>query len=252
VSGGSFGTGGGTGGASSIAAGDITDAGAVGEALVQASTPAEARDAIDAAPLATTAFAFASSTGVTLDNGSVGGSAAVTGGVLRLTVPATPAAGYYGGTLEAPHADVAVPRDAAGRQPIRWRARVRVVAVPSGTIAYLLAVSGSQRPGILVGGDGSGGAEDNSGPSGYGSGWAAGTVPTDGTGWLEVEVCGSLATYRYGTGTTSTPPTTWTTHATATLPSGALYAVVRLVGASNSPPGSPTSVDFDDLTFEAL
>lgn len=202
-----------------------------------------------------TTYAFASATGVTLDNGSVGGSASVTGGVLRCTVPATPAARYYGGTLEAPHGDVAVPRDATGRQPIRWRARVRVAAVPSGTIAYFLAVSagGSHRAGIFLVGDGSGRSEDNSAPTGYGAaGWSAGVVPTDGTGWLEIEVCGSVGTYRYGTGTTSTPPTTWTTHATATLPTVDTFTTVRLVGATNSPPGSALAVDYDDLTFEAL
>lgn len=239
------------GGAGSVAAGDITDAGATGVALVQAETPAEARaELVDA-----TAFAFASATGVTLEDGSVGGDAEVSGGTLRCTVPATPSASYYGGTLEAPYGEVAVPRDATGRQPIRWRARVRVVAVPSGAIAYFLAVSagGSHRAGIFAGSDGSGRSEDNSAPTGYGSaGWSAGVFPTDATGWFEVEINGSVGTYRYGTGTTTAPPTTWTTHATATLPTVDLYTKVRLVGASNSPPGAPATVQWDNLTFEAL
>lgn len=200
-----------------------------------------------------TTYTFASATGVTTHNGSVGGVAAVTSGVLRLTCPATPAARYYGGTLEAPYGDVAVPLDSNGRQPIRWRARVRVKAVPTGTIAYFLAVSGSHRVGIFVGSDGSGRSEVNSGPTGYGSsGWSAGVLPVDGTGYMEIEISGSVGTYRYGTGTATEPPETWTTHATATLPTVDTYPTVRLVGASNSPPGSVASVEYDDLTFAAL
>lgn len=202
-----------------------------------------------------TTYTFASGTGVTTQNGTVGGTAAVTSGVLRLTCPNTPAARYYGGTLEAPYGDVAVPLDSNGRQPIRWRARVRIKAVPTGAIAYFLAVSagGSHRAGIFVGSDGSGRSEDNSGPTGYGSsGWSAGVVPVDGTGYLEIEISGSVGTYRYGTGTTTEPPETWTTHATATLPTVDTYPTVRLVGATNTAPGSAVAVEYDDLTFAAL
>lgn len=208
-----------------------------------------------AAPSTETTYTFSSSTGVTLVNGSVGGTAAVTGGVLRCTVPATPSASYYGGTLAAPYGEVPAPLGTTARQPLHWRARVRVAAVPIGTIAYFLAVSagGNHRAGIFLVGDGSGRSEYNSAPQGYGSaGWSAGVVPVDGTGWLEIEICGSVGTYRYGTGTATTQPTTWTTHATVTLPTIDAYTKVRLIGASNSPPGSALSVDFDDLTLETL
>lgn len=223
----------------------VLDPAGVGAAI----TPADARAAL----ADTTTYDFASATGVTLVNGTVGGSAAVTGGVLRLTCPDTPSAGYFGGTLEAPYGQIAVPLDSTGRQPIRWRARARVVAISATGVGYLLAVSsgGSQRAGLFIGADGSGGAEDNSGPSTYAT-WAAGVLPIDGTGYVEIEVCGPLATYRYGTGTTSVPPTTWTTVATAALPSAALYNVVRLVGATYSTAASPRVVDFDDLVFEVI
>lgn len=238
-------------GAGSVAAADITDAGTTGVALVQAESAAEARAELADA----TTYAFASATGVTLENGSVGGNASVTGGVLRLTVPATPAARHYDGIVEAPYGEVAVPRDATGRQPIRWRARVRVAAVGAGAIAYFLAVraGGWHRAGFYVWSNGSGRSEDNSAPSGYGSSaWSAGVLPTNGTGWLEIEVNGSVGTYRYGTGTTTAPPETWTTHATVTLPAVDTYPTVRMVGASNTAPGTPSSVDFDNLTIEAL
>lgn len=234
--------------AASIAAGDITDAGITGEALVQAETPAEARAELADA----TTFTFASATGVTLNNGTVGGSAAVTGGVLRLTVPASPQARYVASLLEAPRADVAV-LDSAGRRPLRWRARVRLAACAAGTVAYLLAVSsgGSHRVATFAGPDGSGGAENNVAVSSYGT-FAAAALPTNGTGWLEVEVDGHFGIYRYGTGTTTTPPTTWTEIATAALPSAGAYTTLRLVGASYADPGTPSSVDFDNLTIEAL
>lgn len=205
-----------------------------------------------AALVDSTTYTFSVSTGVTLVNGTVGGSAAVTGGVLRCTVPATPAARYYGTDLEAPYGQIAVPRDIGGRQPLWWRARARVAAVPAGTIAYFLAIStdSTQRVGFYLSTDGSGNAENNVTTSGFASPWAAGTVPTDGTGWLEIEVLGDAATYRYGTGTTTDPPASWTTHATAALPTVTTWTNVRLAGASNSPPGSASAVDFGDLVFE--
>lgn len=81
---------------------------------------------------------------------------------------------------------------------------------------------------------------------------AAGYFPVDGTGWLSIEIDGDIAAYRYGAGTTSAPPTSWTTLAVAALPSVTEWTALRLIGSTNSPPGSPTSTDYDDLTIEVL
>lgn len=80
----------------------------------------------------------------------------------------------------------------------------------------------------------------------------AGSFPVDGTGWLSIEIDGDIAAYRYGAGTTSAPPTSWTTPAVAALPSVTEWTALRLIGSTNSPPGSPTSTDYDDLTIEVL
>lgn len=215
-----------------------------------AMTPAQASALLSRA--ATTTYDFSSSSGVTLVNGTVGGTAAVVGGVLRCTVPATPAARYYNGFLEAPYGQVSVPRDLGGRQPMAWRAWARLAGVAADTIAYFLALSsdGAQRMGLYVGSDGSGNAENNAIPAGLAVPFPAGTVPLNGSGYLAIDVLGTVASFLYGTGTPTAPPATWTTHAVATLPAVSLWTNVQLVGASNSAPGVPSDVEYGDLVFE--
>lgn len=206
-----------------------------------------------AALIDATTYTFASGAGVTLVNGSVGGSAAVVGGVLRLTCPAAPEARYVAGFLEAPYGQIAVPRDSSGRQPLRWRAMARVKSADPSAAAYLLAVSsgGSQRVGTVVGGAGTVIAEDNRGPYTYAT-LPAGTLPMDNTGYLEVEVGGRIATYRYGIGSPTQRPAVWLPIATADLPVAALFDSIRLVGATYSTDAAVRTVEFDELRFDVL
>lgn len=222
----------------------VTDALGAGDTA----TPAEARALL----AETVTYDFATSAGVTLDNGTVGGTAAVTGGVLQLTCPDTPAARYFGTDLEAPYGDVSVPRDDRGFRPLAWRAWVRLAGLGAGSTARWLAVStGGARVGFFVGTDGSLGAEDNVTAVAYATA-GAGSVPVDGTGWLAIEVQGDVAAYSYGAGTLLAPPSSWTTLVVATLPAVAAWTTLRLVGSTNVAPGAVTAVEYDDLTIEVL
>ena len=219
----------------------------IGTATAGVSTDAARADHVHAVP--STTYDFSSSTGVTLENGSVGGTAAVTGGALVLTCPATPAARYYGGNQEAPRGVIAVP-SVGGRPPVRWRVRARITALPTGITAYCIisTAAGAARYGFYVNPGGSYGAEDNVSIGAYATGTG---FPVDGRGWCEIEYDGRWAYFRIGTGSGSTPPASWTEVARGDL--GSTRPIqVRLVGAANSAPGSVVAAQWDDCTFEAL
>ena len=215
--------------------GEASDAGHVHEAPVS--------------DITTTTYDFSTATGVTLENGSVGGTAAVAGGLLVLTCPSTPAARHFSWNQEAPRGVIAVPA-ANGRAPVRWRVRARLASIDTGTIAYfnISTAAGAARYGFYINANGTYGAEDNVGLGLYGSGTG---FPVDGTGWCEVEYDGKWAYFRTGVGSGVAEPTTWTDRARGDL--GTPRPVqVRLVGATNSAPGSAVAVEWDDCTFEAL
>lgn len=217
--------------------GEASDAGHVHEA------PAPSSD------ITTTTYAFDDATGVTLEDGSVGGTAAVAGGLLVLTCPATPAARHFSGYQEAPRGVIAVPA-ADGRAPVRWRVRARLASIDAGATAYLniSTAAGAARYGFYLNPSGAYGAEDNVTIGSYATGTG---FPVDGTGWFEIEYDGRRVYFRTGTGVGAAEPSAWTYFARADI--GAPRPIqVRLVGAANIAPGSAVTVEWDDCTFEAL
>ena len=236
-------------GATTMAA--LSDVGAAGLAVGQSATAAGVRTAIGAAGESSVAYDFSSATGVTTTNGSAGGTAAVTGGVLALTCPSTPEARYYGGNREAPRGSVALPTS-GGRPPLRWRATARLKSVSSLSVPRMLAKNAAGSTvfvGYYVGADGSLGAEQNSSLSSYATA-GAGSLPVNGTGWLEIECNGDTMLFRYGTGTTSAAPTSWTT-LTVQQVAAQVWGTIELVNSTNGAPGSTQLTEWDDLTVVA-
>lgn len=220
----------------------------IGTATAGVSADAARADHVHAAGTLTT-YDFSSSTGVTLENGSVGGTAAVTGGELVLTCPSTPAARHFGVNQEAPRAVISVPSH-LGRTPVRWRVRARLVSLSTGTNAYLqiTTAAGANRFGIYVTATGGYGAEDNVNLISYGTGTG---FSTSGTGWAEVEYDGEWGYFRIGTGVGTAPPTSWTEVARGNI--GTPRPIqARLVGSTNTAPGSVVTIKWDDLIFEVL
>lgn len=223
--------------------------GAEGEVLTVTGGEPVWAAAASSSDITTTTYDFSTATGVTLEDGSVGGTAAVAGGLLALTCPATPAARHFAGNQEAPRGVIALPA-ADGRAPVRWRVRARLVSIDTGATAYLniSTAAGAARYGFYVNADGTFGAEDNVGLGSYGSGTG---FPVDGTGWCEVEYDGKWAYFRTGVGSGVAEPTTWTDLARGDL--GTTRPVqVRLVGAANTAPGSVSVIEWDDCIFEAM
>jgi len=181
----------------SVAAADITDAGATGVDLVQAATAAEARAAIHEAADALTG------TGWTTTNGN--GSAAVSGGSLVVS-------GASGANISAsfPLATRALPSTARG---LVWR-----IAALTGDSAAVMEV-GPDDPTtgdsclVTVTANGSGGSTVNTTISvGY---WDGASFVSGGSGvvarggdwwvWQDYSVPGTIKTY-IGKGSSTTPP----------------------------------------------
>ncbi len=224
--------------------------GAEGEQLtVVGGVPAWAAPA-SSSDITTTTYAFDDATGVTLEDGSVGGTAAVAGGLLVLTCPATPQARYETTNLEGPRAVVQLP-NAHGRRPVRWRVRVRLASIDADVVAYLLmCTSGTTRFGLYTytAGGGTWALQNNTTNTGLvtGTGFA-----TDGTGWFELEYDGTEYLYaRRGTGSGTAVPTSWTEVGRTSIGT-AVLTEARLVAATYAT-GVSRVVEFDDLTFEAL
>lgn len=221
----------------------------IGTATAGVSTDAARADHVHAPGVVTT-YAFGDATGVTLENGSVGGSAAVSGGRLVLTCPATPQARYETTNLEGPRAVVQLPT-ANGRRPVRWRVRVRLASIAADVVAYLLmCTSGTTRFGLYT--YTAGGAvwalQNNTTNTDLvtGTGFAV-----DGAGWFELEYDGTEYLYaRRGTGSGTAAPTTWTEVGRTSIGT-AVLTEARLVAATYAT-GVERVVEFDDLTFEAL
>ena len=188
---------GGSGSATDITAADITDATSTGRDVLTG-TAAEGRAAL----LERTVYDFSSSSGWTLTPGS--GGAAITGGVVRLTMPSATTSGDAG--------RASVTRDISSLvDPSHFRARLRIVSNTNGSstsffgmhlssanlineIRFTVKTSGALELGFL------------------GTGWGVrasaggGSIGWDGTWWIELEVDGLTINCRYGQGTTSDPP----------------------------------------------
>ena len=221
----------------------------IGTAAAGVSADAARADHVHAPGVVTT-YAFGDATGVTLENGSVGGSAAVSGGKLVLTCPATPQARYETTNLEGPRAVVQLPTT-NGRRPVRWRVRVRLASIAADVVAYLLmCTSSTTRFGLYTytAGGGTWALQNNTTNSDLftGTGFAV-----DGTGWFELEYDGTEYLYaRRGTGSGTAVPTTWTEVGRTSIGT-AVLTEARLVAATYAA-GVERVVEFDDLTFEAL
>lgn len=195
-----------------------------------------------------TTYDFASATGVTLTNSS--GTAAVTGGVLRLS--ATTGVDHYTGTWTAPRGSVAIPALSDGRGSMRLRARSRPSITPGAgnpnVLAYLVLVdSGGQRYDVDIDKSGAILCERNdSGPTTYGSVATSGAITTalaGGTLVLEIESVGSAIACRYSTDS----GTTWSTIAeTAAATARGRWSSVTGTMYTASP-GGTTVVTWDDL-----
>ncbi len=240
-------------GGTSVTLSDATPA-ALGTASPGVSTEVSRADHVHEAPasssdITTTTYDFSTATGVTLVDGTVGGTAAVSGGALVLTCPSTPAARHYSSFREAPRGVIAVPT-VNGRRPVRWRVRARLVSIDTGILAYLLVSTANAyaRFGFYIGDAGAYGAENNVSTGAYASGSG---FPVDGTGWAEVEFSGQWGYFRIGAGVGTAEPTSWTEVARGDL-GNSLPVQAHLIGATNSAPGSAVAVEWDDCTFEAL
>jgi hypothetical protein len=194
---------------------------------------------------------FSGAAGVTLTDAL--GTAAVTAGKLRLTVPASPAALYYGGNADAPRGVIAVPATAGRRwRTFRVRARVAMTSTTGTGIARMCLVSDAgQRWGCYIGVGGELGFERNDA--------IAAVVPpipgrpVDGTLWVELEVASrDQLALRHGVGS-STPPAVWTEADADAAPDGQRWASLVLAGSTNDTSVEVDLVtDWDDLTWERL
>jgi hypothetical protein len=242
---------GGGGGASPVAAADITDAGTTGIALVQASTAAAGRSVLHEAADALTG------TGWTSSNGN--GSASVSSGAITLS-------GASGANITSSYPETYRSLPATTRGVV-WR-----IAAFTGDAAAELSV-GPANPGtgdicnVTVKANGSGGSTVNSTISmGYWDGatftaGGSGAVARDGTWWVwqDYSTPGTVRAY-VGKGTTTEPPghLAWALFATSTIPAGGwgaspgLGPVWTRLGANLYKPstalGSATSATVDHLT----
>jgi hypothetical protein len=237
------------GGGGSIAAGDISGAGTTGIALVQASTPTAALAALGSS----TAYAFASASGVTLTNRS--GTAAIASGVLTLSN--TTNTNHNAATLTSPGASVAIPA-VAGRAPTRVRARVRIAAMALGGAAreYVhldIWDAAGKRYTIFAGSDGDGGVRRDDSIVNGGS-IAGGTLTAaiaGGTLVIEAEVVGGYFLGRYSLDSGAT----WTTVAGVDIDdaTGGTWTAVHVCGAvptGGAAPSTTATITCDDLVVE--
>jgi len=196
-------------GAGSVAAADITDAGTTGVALVQAESAAEAQAAVYPRTAVTTASGWTT--------GGTGGT--VTQGASTLAVAIT--SGQSGASISDAYVPRAHKAHGLGTTRITLRARLASLT-PAGTATQVYAWFGlgtgggtAQGPWVGVGIRGDGLVE-LAAVNAAGSlattivQSASGALPLDGTGWVEIDDDGGSVEVRYGTGTTSDPPSAWT------------------------------------------
>lgn len=238
-------------GGSSIAAGDITDIGATGEALVTAVSESSARAAIDAAQTDTDTPSLASSSGWTITP-MAAGSGAITGGAFTSTIPegTTTGTGAYA-TRAWPYAD-----------GVAWEVQGRV-QITSDTNAALLAglrvawTAGNYTVYLL----GSGGLYlyRDGPPWSFATQTISGSgLPLDGTLWFRMRGTGISLRVWWGIGSGSTAPTMWTCASditdTSFLASRGVPETIGLFGFSNDTHTVPagTTVVWRDIRVRSF
>jgi hypothetical protein len=233
------------GGSSSVAAADITDATATGEALITATDAAAARTAIGAsAGAATTTDTFGSLGSWTgTPRGATADTVAATGGVLRLTMAASPTSSS---TTDGPRARRTLPT-VDGRVVRRFRIRFKIPAIPASNARFSVYL-GNGTVGIAVAVlEGLAGWQIYATPSESLLGTATHALAGDGTDWIEIEI-GDVIVARHGTGATT--PTSW---ADVTAGDGVVLTPTTCDLYLASVGGSGThTFDVDDWSFEPL
>lgn len=201
-----------------------------------------------------TTYTFGASDGWTLTNGS--GSAAITGGVARLTMPASTNSGDGG--------RASITRSlSALANPAGFRILVRLVSLTGGDSntrvgLYYSNSTNQARPAYVPG---SGRMEylyvGTSAPT---LGTLPGVVAWDGTWWVESVVSGFNVSTRVGQGTTTDPPaddsTSWRwVYAGNVFPlwnGGPPFTTFGLYLTTYGAGGGNITVDFDDVIVETL
>lgn len=216
--------------------GEVSDAGHVHAAPTQAYTDT---------PLST-----ASSSGWTLRDGD--GTAAITGGVARLTLGL--------GVVPGPWSDVPAVAQAHGRDAHNVDVRVRVAAVTGGNSSAVFMAFGLRRgtagsDGIFwnLRGDGGDSTIYREGLSGSGSIASASinrAAIAAGTLWLRLAIRGGMLLAAHGTGVGTAEPTDWTVvYSTAAIMSPASYISQVVCSLDAIAGGSPDAVTVDLAGF---
>lgn len=161
----------------------------------------------------------------------------VTGGRLRLTCTA-------GATLSPDNATFTATIPTALRsRSWRWRARLATMTGGSSFARWVVVVDSCY---LSIRSDG---VVNSGGPSISDAASSAGVVPTDGTGWIDATHESGQTTLRYGTGTASAEPTSWTVgvayrHAQHTAEPSALLFRLEEFGS----PGTTLTLEMDHGT----
>ena len=183
----------------------------------------------------------------TYEAGSVsGGSASHVAGVARLAIGSSGTCTYLAGSTSAPRCRITLP---SLRSAWRFRVEVRLASVGSGGSAENVwhAVIGvrhgaaSHGAHLRVGFDGRPDLCQRSAGGQVATG-AASAVAIDGTGWVALEYDRGALRVEYGSGSGTTPPTTWT----QLYATGALHTALGITqpfgGSGTAAPAKPTEL----------
>lgn len=255
-------------------AGGVATTSADVSAVLAAANAAAARSAM----FPTTTYDMSSSTGWTAHAGTVAGqTAAVTGGVGRLTCAASTSNSSNPMTPTRASIYRAIPSTV---DPTRYRVIWRIATITgAGLYLFLQPVVAdytvSCAPNVYAGCSLAGAVDTGYAPDGStvinSSDTADATVPTGGTGWMMVEVAGSIVDIYSGTGTSTDPPapTAWkfakqqnlnplagvsaTGHIPGVADSAArvLLTVMRWSITANATAGNKVA-EFDDVRVSSL
>lgn len=223
----------------------VAAAGSTGEASDAGHVHAAPTQAYTDTPLST-----ASSSGWTLRDGD--GTAAITGGVARLTLGL--------GVVPGPWSDVPAAAQAHGRDAHNVDVRVRVAAVTGGNSSAVFMAFGLRRgtagsDGIFwnLRGDGGDSTVYREGLSGSGSIASASinrAAIAAGTLWLRLAIRGGMLLAAHGTGVSTAEPTDWTVvYSTAAIMSPASYISQVVCSLDAIAGGSPDAVTVDLAGF---
>lgn len=199
-------------------------------------------DTLDASRVTTVDLSAA-----TYEAGSVSdGAASHVAGVARLAIGASGTCDYLAGSTSAPRCRITLP---SLRSAWRFRVEVRLASVGSGGsasniwYAVIGVVHGAASHGahLRVAFDGRPDLCQRSAGGQVATG-AAGAVPIDGTGWVALEYDRGSVRVEYGSGSGTTPPTTWV----QLYATGALHTALAITqpsgGSGTAAPAAPTEL----------